>query len=72
MNDRLAQFMSVERLVFEPNGRDAARKGTVTECLADVEMKRVDWLWPGRLALGKATLLAGASLPRHCRAHHDQ
>jgi len=30
-----------------------------TVCLADVESKPISWLWPGRIALGKLTLLAG-------------
>jgi len=28
-------------------------------CLADVEPERVRWLWPGRFALGKLSLIAG-------------
>src|SRR6476646_5561808 len=28
-------------------------------CLADVPAAEVDWLWPGRIAVGKVTLLAG-------------
>lgn len=31
----------------------------VTTLLADVEAKRVNWLWPGRVARGKVTLTAG-------------
>ena len=42
-----------------------ARKATPTRvmadsvCLADVPAAEVDWLWPGRIAVGKVTLLAG-------------
>jgi putative DNA primase/helicase len=28
-------------------------------CLADVPVAEVDWLWPGRIAVGKVTLIAG-------------
>ncbi len=31
----------------------------VTISLADVKPQRVHWLWPGRIAIGKVTLLAG-------------
>jgi len=31
----------------------------VIQCAADVEMKPVDWLWPGWLPKGKLTILAG-------------
>src|SRR5262249_25586311 len=30
------------------------------ECMADVEAEPVDWLWVGRIARGKLTLIAGA------------
>lgn len=40
-----------------------AQKGEVgslnTRCLADVEAKPVLWLWPGRIARGKLTIIAG-------------
>jgi hypothetical protein len=29
------------------------------ECMADVEAEPVDWVWPGRIARGKLTLVAG-------------
>ena len=31
----------------------------VSVCLADVESERVSWLWPGRVPLGKVTVLDG-------------
>jgi putative DNA primase/helicase len=35
-------------------------KGSLnTRCLADVEAKPVSWLWPGRIARGKTTIIAG-------------
>ncbi|MBK8131468.1 MAG: AAA family ATPase [Gammaproteobacteria bacterium] len=32
---------------------------TVSRCLADLTPERVRWLWPGRIAKGKVTMLAG-------------
>jgi hypothetical protein len=31
----------------------------VCRCASEVELERVEWLWPGRLALGKHTCIAG-------------
>jgi hypothetical protein len=31
----------------------------VTRCAADIEPERIEWLWPGRLARGKHTCIAG-------------
>jgi putative DNA primase/helicase len=31
----------------------------ITQCAADVTPEPVEWLWPGRVALGKLTLIAG-------------
>ncbi len=52
------------KLVGEADREDARpRLGTSSEaervCLADVPPSEVAWLWPGRIALGKVTLLAG-------------
>ncbi|MCX7962696.1 MAG: AAA family ATPase, partial [Burkholderiales bacterium] len=33
--------------------------GLLTRCIADVEARPVRWLWPGRIARGKVTLVAG-------------
>ena len=33
--------------------------GPVLICLADVDAEPIDWLWPGRIALGKLSLLCG-------------
>lgn len=35
------------------------RGGPVLVCLADVEPREVRWLWPGRVPLGRITLLVG-------------
>jgi putative DNA primase/helicase len=31
----------------------------ITQCAADVTPEPVEWLWPGRIAIGKLTLIAG-------------
>ena len=41
------------------DGSDADSCGPVVVNLADVQPESVRWLWPGRFALGKLTLLAG-------------
>lgn len=38
--------------------RYSARKA-VTVCLAEIRPEPIHWLWPGRIALGKVTLIAG-------------
>ncbi|HSW00330.1 MAG TPA: AAA family ATPase [Sedimentisphaerales bacterium] len=35
------------------------KEGPVVQCFADVVPSKVRWLWPGRLALGRITLLVG-------------
>jgi hypothetical protein len=44
--------------VLQPTTVESA-SGPVLVSLADVEPEPVKWLWPGRIALGKLTLLAG-------------
>ncbi len=38
---------------------DDPRSSPVLVCMADVQPERVQWLWPGRIPLGKITTLAG-------------
>lgn len=33
--------------------------GPVVTCLADIQPKEISWLWPGRMPLGRITLLVG-------------
>jgi hypothetical protein len=45
-----------------PQSSDASAPLTrelVTRNLSDIMPERIDWLWPGRLAIGKLTILAG-------------
>jgi putative DNA primase/helicase len=43
----------------EPQPTPQSIIGVRTVCLADVEAKKIDWLWKGRIARGKLTILAG-------------
>lgn len=42
---------------WKPSDDDSA--GPVLTCLADVEPREVAWLWPGRVPLGRTTLIVG-------------
>jgi putative DNA primase/helicase len=37
----------------------APNRALIMQCAADIVPEPVDWLWPGRVAIGKPTLLAG-------------
>jgi len=47
----------LEALVVKASAAKAS--GPVLLCLADVEPREVRWLWPGRVPLGRITLLVG-------------
>jgi hypothetical protein len=40
------------------NERERGRQ-LIVECAADIPMRPVEWLWAGRIAMGKQTLVAG-------------
>lgn len=48
-----------------PERREASARQThedstlVSRCAADIEPEAIEWLWPGRVAIGKQTLIAG-------------
>lgn len=44
---------------FGSAGSNTAGGSLTTRCLSDVEAKPVSWLWPGRIACGKLTIIAG-------------
>src|SRR5262249_14191591 len=60
---RIAQGERVmERHEFEDNsesGEGRASAELITQCAADITPEPVEWLWPGRVALGKLTLIGG-------------
>jgi hypothetical protein len=53
-----ARFKMVDLPLEQP---DHVRSGPelIAQCAADVMPEPVEWLWPGRIALGKLTLIAG-------------
>lgn len=51
-----ADVLALSRLAIAEPERD----GVQLVCMADVDMKPVDWLWPGWLARGKLHILAGS------------
>jgi hypothetical protein len=56
---------SPNRSRSEPHGPLEAVKDAIPAdefgmiCMADVEPESIDWLWPGRVARGKITMIAG-------------
>ncbi|ADB17413.1 hypothetical protein Psta_2746 [Pirellula staleyi DSM 6068] len=43
-----------------PESEQPLEPGPILTCLADVEAREVDWLWPGRIPMGRITLLVGS------------
>jgi putative DNA primase/helicase len=43
----------------EPAKQSDTPYGAVYRCMADIEAKPISWLWPGRIARGKVSILAG-------------
>ncbi len=48
--------IAAETAPLEPH---AVLGGPVLICMADVERTEIDWLWPGRIPLGRITMLVG-------------
>lgn len=48
-----------ERQRAEAAGMDTRARSAVLRVMADVRAEPVRWLWPGRIALGKLTMIAG-------------
>jgi putative DNA primase/helicase len=40
-------------------GDEASACQLVMRCMADVQPEKIEWLWPGRIAIGKQTLIGG-------------
>jgi putative DNA primase/helicase len=53
-----AKFKMVDLPPEEPD-QVASGPELIARCAADVKPEPVEWLWPGRVALGKLTLIAG-------------
>ncbi len=43
----------------DPDRQRNRPSAMITRCLADIEAKPVGWLWPGRIARGKVSIVAG-------------
>ncbi len=58
---RDAENQATAPSVLVPSSKEAgvAVRRLRVRCLADVEPTAIRWLWPGRIALGKITMLAG-------------
>src|SRR5438876_11090101 len=44
---------------FSCDASHSPNRALIVQCAADVTVKPPEWLWPGRIALGKLTLIAG-------------
>jgi putative DNA primase/helicase len=42
-----------------PTGENSRESSLIIRCMADIEAEKVEWLWPGRIAIGKQTLIGG-------------
>lgn len=49
----------IEHEIEVEEEKRSSRLGAITICMADVHPEPIKWLWPGRIALGKLTLIAG-------------
>jgi predicted ATP-dependent serine protease len=43
----------------EPDVANDATAALISRCAADIAPEKIEWLWPGRLALGKHICIAG-------------
>ncbi len=57
--DQTAEFLEGLAAELRAIAAPGSGRGIDTVCMADVESRPVTWLWPGRIALGKVTLLVG-------------
>ena len=46
-------------LLQTPNSKSQTKSEIAYRCIADIKAKPIDWLWKGRIALGKVTIIAG-------------
>jgi hypothetical protein len=43
----------------QPSGDSDHDDQLVMRCMADIQPEKIEWLWPGRIAVGKQTLIGG-------------
>jgi hypothetical protein len=55
---RLAQKVQVQEVLMPPDN-NIAGANLISRCAADIVPKKIDWLWPSRIARGKHTAIAG-------------
>jgi putative DNA primase/helicase len=55
---RLADKVKIERITA-PGDSGGSDAHLISRCAAEIEPKRIDFLWPGRIARGKHTAIAG-------------
>jgi putative DNA primase/helicase len=58
MTAKFSKFKMVD-IPSEQSDQAASGPELIARCAADVKPEPVEWLWPGRIALGKLTLMAG-------------
>src|ERR1700692_3543372 len=57
---RLTDKVIIEQVWPETgNGVSESPAALISRCAADIEPRRIDFLWPGRIARGKHTAIAG-------------
>jgi len=57
--DLLREIEALAEAAAEWAPTAVVKSGPVLVCLSDVEPREVEWLWPGRIPLGRITLVAG-------------
>jgi putative DNA primase/helicase len=56
-----AQVSAQNKVSVEPttSNSDTGANQLVMRCMADIQPEKIEWLWPGRIAIGKQTLIGG-------------
>jgi putative DNA primase/helicase len=50
---------AIEKFAAQNSGSEVFTPTLISICIADVEAKPIEWLWPGKIALGKVCMIAG-------------
>jgi AAA domain len=59
LNGRAPLFKPAPRPAVPPRVNGADHSSLIYRCAADIIPEPIQWLWPGRIAIGKQTLIAG-------------
>ena len=58
--EEIPQYAAYQAAKAEAAAKEEkAQLGPVLQDMALIDAEKIDWLWPGRIALGKLTLLVG-------------